>query len=73
MDIINVLGGVTVDVQKSELKELNKFINETYRWYDHNDKGEIKYITKAGKQNLNAYQALSFARIRKNDGTMGKR
>ena len=70
MDIINVLGGVTVDVQKSELKELNKFINETYRWYDHNDKGEIKYITKAGKQNLNAYQALSFARIRKNDGTM---
>ena len=32
--------GATVDVQKSELKELNKFINETYRWYDHNDKGE---------------------------------
>lgn len=70
MDIVNVLGGVTVDVQESELKELNKFINETYKWYDHDDKGSIKYITKAGKQNLNAYQALSFARIRKNDGTM---
>lgn len=70
MDIVNVLGGVTVDVQESELKELNKFINETYSWYDHDDKGSIKYITKAGKQNLNAYQALSFARIRKNDGTM---
>lgn len=70
MDIINVLGGVTVDVQESELKELNKFIPETYSWYEHDDKGKIKYVTKAGKQNLNAYQALSFARIRKNDGTM---
>ncbi|WP_300278095.1 LCP family protein [Peptacetobacter sp.] len=70
MDIINVLGGVVVDVQESELKELNKFINETYSWYNHKDKGEIKYVTKAGRQNLNAYQALSFARIRKNDGTM---
>lgn len=70
MDIINVLGGVTVDVQESELKELNKFIPETYSWYNHEDKGNIKYVTKAGKQNLNAYQALSFARIRKNDGTM---
>lgn len=70
MDIINVLGGVTVDVHESEIKELNKFINETYTWYNHKDKGEIKYITKPGKQNLNAYQALSFARIRKNDGTM---
>lgn len=70
MDIINVLGGVVVDVQESELKELNKFINETYSWYNHKDKGEIKYVTKVGRQNLNAYQALSFARIRKNDGTM---
>ncbi len=35
MDIINVLGGVTVDVQESELKELNKFIPETYSWYEH--------------------------------------
>lgn len=70
MDVINVLGGVTVDVEESEIDELNKFIPETYSWYEHDDKGSIKYITKAGKQNLNAYQALSFARIRKNDGTM---
>lgn len=70
MDIVNVLGGVVVDVQESELKELNKFIPETYSWYNNKDKGSIEYITKAGKQNLNAYQALSFARIRKNDGTM---
>ena len=70
MDIIEVLDGVVVDVQQSEIKELNKFINETYRWYKNPNKGEIKYIKKPGRQNLNAYQALSFSRIRKNDGTM---
>ncbi|TQQ83957.1 LytR family transcriptional regulator [Peptacetobacter hominis] len=70
MDIIEVLDGVVVDVQESELNELNKFIDETYSWYDNPNKGEIQYVKKAGRQNLNAYQALSFSRIRKNDGTM---
>lgn len=66
MDIINVLGGVTVDVQESELKELNKFIPETYYWYK--DKSQpMQLVESPGEQLLNGYQALSFARIRKND------
>ncbi len=32
MDIVDALGGVTVTVDKSEIRELNKFIPETYKW-----------------------------------------
>ena len=69
MDIIDALGGITVDVKQSEINETNKFINETYNWYKskHPDVGPIEYIQNEGTQKLNSYQALSFSRIRKND------
>ncbi|MDV9595020.1 LCP family protein [Clostridioides difficile] len=67
MYIIDTLGGVKVDVKKSYLKELNKFIPETYGWHKSKDKGKIKYIRKSGEQILNGYQALAFVRIRHND------
>jgi LCP family protein required for cell wall assembly len=69
IDVIDALGGVEVEVQKSEIRELNKFIPETYRWSKNTDKGSIEYIQNSGKQKLNGYQALSFSRIRKNDST----
>ncbi len=69
IDVIDALGGVEVEVQKSEIRELNKFIPETYRWSKNKDKGSIEYIQNSGKQKLNGYQALSFSRIRKNDST----
>lgn len=69
MDIIDTIGGVTVNIKQSEIKELNKFIPETYNWNKSNNKGSIKYIKSAGTQNLNGYQALAFSRIRKNDST----
>lgn len=66
MYIIDAIGGVTVNVKDSDISELNKFINETYRWY--NDKSQpIQLIEEPGEQLLNGYQALSFARIRKHD------
>lgn len=67
MYIIDTLGGVKVNVQKGYIKELNKFIPETYEWYKGNEKGDIEYIKKSGEQTLNGYQALSFTRIRHND------
>ena len=70
MDIVDALGGVTVNIKESELKEVNRFIPETYNWDSSNNKGSIQYIKSAGKQTLNGYQALSFARIRKNDSAM---
>lgn len=66
MYIIDAIGGVTVNVKDSELDELNKFIPETYYWYK--DKSQpMQLIDSPGEQLLNGYQALSFARIRKND------
>ena len=69
IDVIDALGGVEVEVKQSEIRELNKFIPETYRWSKNKDKGPIEYIQNSGTQKLNGYQALSFSRIRKNDST----
>lgn len=69
MDIVDALGGVEVDVHENEIKELNKFIPETYKWNTNSNKGSIEYINSAGTQRLNGYQTLSYARIRKNDST----
>ncbi|TQQ83976.1 LytR family transcriptional regulator [Peptacetobacter hominis] len=66
MYIIDAVGGVSVEVKDSELDELNKFIPETYKWYK-GDKTEMQLVENSGYQVLNGYQALSFARIRKND------
>lgn len=70
IDIIDALGGVTVNIQQSEISELNKYLPETYEWDDSSDKGTIQYITSPGEQKLNGYQALTFSRIRKNDSAM---
>ena len=39
MDIVDALGGVKVEVQDSEIKEMNKFIPETYNWSTNPNKG----------------------------------
>lgn len=67
MDIIDVLGGITVEFKQNEINEINKFIPETYNWNKNSNKGPIKYLQSVGEQKLNGYQALSFSRIRKND------
>lgn len=69
MDIVDTLGGINVDIRKNEIKELNKYIPETYKLNSSNNKGEIVYIKNPGEQNLNGYQALAYCRIRK--GTSG--
>ena len=61
MDIIDKLGGVEVDVQEEDIKDLNKYI------FDVTTEGAIE-ITSPGKQKLNGTQALAYCRIRKNSG-----
>lgn len=61
MDVIDSLGGVTVDVQKEDLSDLNKYI------FDVTTEG-AKEITSAGVQKLNGTQALAYCRIRKTSG-----
>lgn len=70
MHIIDLLGGVSVNVAADEIRELNKFIPETYKWDENPDKGDMQLIETSGEQTLNGYQALAFSRIRKNDSAM---
>ena len=70
MDIVDVLGGVAVDVQQNEINEMNKFIPETFEWNTSPNKGSIEYVSNTGVQNLNGYQLLSYSRIRHNDSAL---
>lgn len=60
-DAIDGLGGIEVDIQESEIKEMNKYIKDTQK----NIGGPKKKIKKPGKQVLNGNQAVTYARIRK--------
>ena len=60
-DIVDALGGITVNVKEDEIDNLNKYIGENNRLL----KGaKSKELTKAGNQNLDGKQALSYCRIR---------
>ena len=64
IEIVDILGGVDVKVSEKEIEHLNQIIEACY---GINNEKNIAYITSAGNQNLNGYQALAYARIRKID------
>ena len=73
MDIMDEIGGVEVNVEEKDVNEINKYIDACYDYYyDRKDEIEKKYITKAGKQRLNGYQALAFSRIRYTDSAYAR-
>ena len=72
MSIVDVLGGVEVNVPENNLAEINKYAKECYDLYDSPSKGTYQQITSAGKQTLNGYQALGFARVRKVDSAIAR-
>lgn len=67
IDIIDALGGITINVKSSELSELNKYIPECYEASNNKKNSRMKLVEKSGSQTLNGYQVLSYSRIRKND------
>ena len=68
MEIIDEIGGVVVDVPESGLESINSMIDACYNYYSNKDSvGEKEYLTHAGTQRLNGYQALAFSRIRYTD------
>ncbi|MGL5313682.1 MAG: LCP family protein [Peptostreptococcaceae bacterium] len=66
IEIIDILGGVDVSVNEKEIDYLNKVIQTCYDLNEDKTKA-IEYVTSAGDNNLNGYQALAYARIRKMD------
>lgn len=60
-DTVDALGGLDIEIQESEINEMNKYIRDTQK----NIGGSKKKIEKAGMQTLNGNQAVTYARIRK--------
>jgi len=59
-DLVDSIGGITINVKSYEISELNKYIKDTNKSL----KGSKKKITHAGKQTLNGVQAVTYCRIR---------
>ena len=66
IDIVDIIGWVDINVNEKEIHHLNEVIKECYG-VNHEDTKNIEYITSSGNHNLNGYQALAYARIRKLD------
>ena len=64
-DTIDSVGGIEIDVQESEIEEMNKYIPNTAK----NTDGPSDLIEAPGKQTLNGVQAVTYSRIRKDAAT----
>ncbi len=60
-DTVDALGGLDIEIQESEIKEMNKYIKDTQK----NIGGSKELIEEPGMQTLNGNQAVTYARIRK--------
>ncbi len=69
MDVVDAVGGVSIDVDSSELKYINDYIDSI----NHDENKSGKHITKTGTQTLDGVQALAYARIRYTAGGDYKR
>ena len=66
IDIVDIVGGVDIYINKDEINHLNEVIKASYE-INHNDINNIEYIKSNGNHTLNGYQTLAYARIRKLD------
>ncbi|WP_296644996.1 LCP family protein [Romboutsia sp. 13368] len=66
IDIVDIIGGVDININEKEIRHLNEVIKACYN-VNHTDINNIEYISSSGNNNLNGYQALAYARIRKLD------
>ncbi|MCH1967139.1 LCP family protein [Paraclostridium sordellii] len=73
IDVMDEIGGVTVDVKEKDINEINTYIDACYKYYgERKNKAPKEYITKPGVQRLNGYQALAFSRIRYTDSAYAR-
>lgn len=64
-DAVDALGGLEIEIQQSEIQQMNKYIIDTANHIG----GSKKQIEAPGKQTLNGVQAVTYARIRKDAAT----
>ena len=61
-EIINQVGGVPIDIKKSEIKVINQYINNLNNISDGTEKADR--ITSSGLQTLTGRQAVAYSRVR---------
>jgi LCP family protein required for cell wall assembly len=69
VDIVDAVGGVSIEITSAELQYINDYIDEINKL----TKKSSSHITKAGTQNLDGVQALAYGRIRYTSGGDYKR
>ena len=69
-DVVDAVGGITVDVQQYEINQLNKYTRQTAR---NIGKKDYNLVKAPGVQTLEGVQAVSYGRIRKGTGDDIKR
>lgn len=67
IDIVDIIGGVEVEVTENDIEILNKYIKTSYNFDKKDNKEPIQYINSPGIHKLNGYQALAFSRTRYQD------
>lgn len=69
-DLVDAIGGITVDVQQGEIYQLNKYTKATAR---NIGRKNYQLVKEPGVQTLEGVQAVSYGRIRKGVGDDFKR
>ena len=69
-DLVDAVGGITVDVQEIEIQQLNKYTKQTAK---NIGREEYQLVKEAGLQTLDGCQAVAYSRIRKGVGDDFKR
>ncbi|MGN0658329.1 MAG: LCP family protein [Emergencia sp.] len=69
-DLVDAVGGITVDVQDFEIQQLNKYTIQTA---NNIGKKDYNLVEAPGEQTLEGVQAVSYGRIRKGVGDDYKR
>ncbi len=67
IELVDSLGGIEVDINKSDISHLNDVIANSFKVSSSKYNEEPQYIRNSGKQLLNGYQTLAYSRIRKLD------
>ena len=69
-DLVDAMGGITVDIEEKEIQQLNKYTKQTAKNIGRKEYGLVK---EAGTHTLDGCQAVSYGRIRKGVGDDFKR
>lgn len=69
VDIIDSIGGITIDIESNEISYINDYIDATGSIVGE----KAEHITKTGSQKLNGVQAVAYCRIRYTAGGDYKR